>query len=860
MSANSERDPDREDGLDTYRAKRDAGKTPEPFGSSQRGKKGATKTNAARFVVQKHSARRLHYDFRLELDGVLESWAVPRGPSLDPKEKRFAVHVEPHPIEYAEFEGVIPDGNYGAGEVIVWDRGLWVPLEDPITGIRDGKLLFELKGYKLRGVWTLFRTKKRGEKKPGKEWLLMKKPDGFANDDADHEFPEGSILSGLTLDEIRSGAQREREMCEALESAGVPRKKINAAKMKPMLCQPGDEPFSRDGWIYELKYDGYRMIVARQGDDVLLRYRSGIDATAWFPDIEAAVRSLPFDSFILDAEVVVYDDAGRPDFNRLQQRTMLQRTTDIQHAMYRHPASLAVFDLLGFNGYDLRGQALLARKQMLRTMLPAAGPLRYADHIEERGEEFFASVAEMGLEGVVAKKADSLYRGIRSEHWVKLRVDYHANFAIVGYTPPKGRRKGIGAFFLAVRDGDSWEYAGRVGSGLNEDELAYAKEKLDALPAWKPPFKPPAKAGAKWVTPDLVCQVRYREWRRGMQLRFPIFIDFREDVNAEDCVRQANAGDREPPASPDVVDDTESTRQVRFTNLDKVFWPPDEVDDKGFTKGDLIQFYRDISPWMLPYMQDRLVVLTRYPDGIHGKSFFQQNAPDWVPRWVRTETVWSEHAEKERTYFVAEDELTLAYLANLGTIPIHVWHSRIASREFPDWCSVDLDPKGAPFVDVVQCAKAVHELCQQIELPCYAKTSGSTGIHVLIPLGRKYTYVQSRTLAHLLCKVVETRLPDISTTEHAIKAREGKVYLDWGQNGHGRLLVAPFCVRPMPGGTVSTPLKWREVNRKLDLRKFTMRNVVKRMKRLDADPMLPLLTDEPDLLHSLAKLAELVEG
>ncbi len=790
---------------------------------------------------------------------MLESWAVPRGPSLDPGERRFAVHVEPHPVEYADFEGVIPEGNYGAGEVIVWDRGLWVALEDPIKGIRDGKLLFELKGYKLRGTWTLVRTKKRGQKGLSKDWLLIKKPDGHANTDPDHEFVEGSILSGLTLDEMRSGAQRQREMCDVLEAAKVPRKKFNAAKMKPMLCHTADEAFSKPGWIYELKYDGFRMIIARDGDDVLLRYRSGIDATKWYPDLEAAVRSLPFDQFVIDAEVVVFDDEGKPDFNRLQHRTMLQRTTDIMRAMYRHPAALAIFDLLAFNGYDLRGQPLLARKQLLRTMLPAAGPLRYVDHIEERGEAFFAAVANMQLEGVVAKKADSVYRSIRSEQWLKIRVDNFSNFAVCGYTPPKGSRIGLGAFFLAVREGDTWVYAGRVGSGLNQQELDYAKERLDALPAWKPPFKPPSKPGAKWVQPDLVVRVRYREWRRGMQVRLPIFIEFVEDVRAEDCLRPDDAGDREPPATPEVVDDIESTRRVQFSNLDKVFWPPDDVDDKGFTKGDLIQYYKDISPWMLPYLQDRLVVLTRYPDGIHGKSFFQQNAPDWVPRWVRTETVWSEHAEKERTFFVADNEDSLAYLANLGNIPLHIWHSRIASLAKPDWCAIDLDPKGAPFTDVVRCAKEVRALCKEIELECFPKTSGSTGLHVLIPMARQCTYEQSRTLALLLCKVIESRLPEIATTARTIKAREGKVYLDWGQNGHGRLLVAPFSVRPMPGGTVSAPLRWREVNAKLDMHKFTMRTLPRRMKRLADDPLLPVLSIKPDLLHSLGKLSELVE-
>ncbi len=852
MAANSQR----KGGLDRYRQKRDAGRTPEPFGSSSPGP--ASGGGPGLFVVQKHAATRLHYDFRLELEGVLESWAVPRGPSLDPADKRMAVHVEPHPIDYGDFEGIIPEGNYGAGAVILWDRGLWVPLEDPVAGLESGKLLFELKGYKLRGVWTLVRTKRPREKQPGNEWLLIKKPDGWADPQHERLPAETSVLSGMTVEELSAGPERADALRAELAALSAPEREVDPRSVEPMLCTPREAPFSGDDWIFELKYDGYRMIAAAADHAPYLRYRSGHDATALYPEIAAAVAALPYADFVVDGEVVVFEDDGRPSFNRLQRRSQLARVTEIKRAAIEHPATLVVFDLLSFEGHDLRDLPLTTRKQLLRELLPATGPLRYADHIERAGELFYRKVQEMGLEGIVGKRADSRYRPIRSDDWLKIRVDYTADFAVVGYSEPKRGRTGLGALHLAVRTPQGWWYAGKVGTGFSDAQLAELREALDALP----PFDqttllgpPPMPGGTNvWVEPRLVCRVRYKEWRPDGLLRQPAFLERVDDKAASACVHPGNSADREAPPEPEII--AGEPRQVHLTNLDKLFWPAEEGHSRALTKGDLIAYYRDIAPWLLPYLGDRLVVLTRYPDGIYGKSFFQKDAPTWVPDWIRTEVIWSQHAEREIHYFMAEDAESLVFLANLGTIPLHVWSSRMATLERPDWTIIDLDPKGAPFTDVVICARAVRDACKAAELPCYCKTSGQAGLHVLIPLGRQCTYEQSRDLALLIAKLVETQHGDIATTARALRAREGRVYLDCLQNGHGRLLVAPYSVRPVPGAQVSAPLRWREVTPDLDVGRFTIETMLARVRRMKSDPLLPVLDDKPDLARALELLAD----
>ena len=825
--------------LDRYRAKRHPGQTPEPFGEGPAHR-------PRLFVVQKHAARRLHYDLRLELGGVLHSWAVPKGPSFSPEEKRLAMHVEQHPVEYADFEGVIPEGNYGAGSVIVWDRGRWIPQgEPPEQGLAAGKLLFDLVGYKLRGRWTLFRIK--GES--GKEWLLMKKPDDWA--DPDREPVETSILSGLAVERLAERDAVAAELRAELARRGVPRGAVRIDEVEPMLAQPHDRPFSKSGWVFELKYDGYRLLAAREGGRAHLRYRRGQEVTGSFPELALAVRNLPYAGLVIDGELVVLDEAGRPSFQKLQQRVQLRRQADIERATVELPVTMVCFDLLAVEGHDLRSLPLTERKAWLERVLPAAGPLRWVEHIEERGAEMHEAVQALGVEGIVAKRADSTYRAGRHGDWLKIRADRTAELAIAGFTEPARGRPGFGALLLAVNRGGRLVYAGRVGTGFDERTLVELRERLEASRRDTPACEgAPRGAGHVWVEPQLVAEVRYKEWTDANQLRHPVFVRLREDKSPADCVREAAeppreaAAPREPPAPPPPAE-----RRVRLSNLDKVFWP-----EEGYTKGDLIAYYRAVADWILPYLARRPVVLTRYPDGIHGKSFFQKDAPGFAPDWIRTETMWSEHAERQLRYFICDDEPTLTYLANLGTIPLHVWSSRIDDLEHPDWCILDLDPKGAPFEQVVEVAKEIHELCESIGLESFVKSSGSTGLHVLLPLGGRCTFEQTKQLGEALARVIAGEHREIATIERSIPAREGRVYVDFLQNGQGKLLVAPLSVRPLPGAPVSVPLHWREVNRGLHIERFTIANVPARLRRMKADPLAGVLGSRPDLPAVLERL------
>jgi bifunctional non-homologous end joining protein LigD len=830
------------DALSTYRAKRSADRTPEPFGTVTPGGR------AGRFIVHQHAATRLHFDLRLEMDGVLKSWAVPKGPSADPADKRLAVHVEDHPIEYGDFEGIIPEGNYGAGAVIVWDRGTWVPLEDPEAGMAKGKLLFELRGYKLHGVWTLVKIKKGV-----KEWLLIKERDAYVTKNGDR-FPEGSVLSGFTVEELKSGADKAAKLRATLKRWHAPQRPIRPEDVPPMLAESRDQPFSRAGWVFEVKLDGYRMRAARAGGVGRLITRNGNDYTAAFPELARALSALPYDGLVMDGELVILDDQGRPSFQRLQNRARLSRAPDIRHAAVEYPATLYLFDLVALEGYDLRPLPLLKRKQLLKQLLPEVGPLRYSEHFEKQGEALYDQAVGMGLEGIVAKRADAPYRSGRSDLWLKVRADRTGEFVVVGYTAPKGSRGGFGALHLgAYRDGEL-VYIGRAGTGFSAQQLREVAEDLERLGQPTPAFAGPvpAERDSRWVKPELVVEVRYKEITDDGLLRQPVFLRFRDDKKPEECrVDVRGSSQRRESSDPAPLRGAAEVTSpaVPFTNLDKVFWPAE-----GYTKGDLIAYYRAVSRWILPYLADRPLVLTRYPDGITGKSFFQKDAPEYAQRFVRTVTIWSEDSQRDLDYFVCDNEASLLYIANMAAILLHVWSSRVGSLEQPDWCILDLDPKGAPFSDVVRVAKAVHALCEEIGLPTGIKTSGSTGLHVLIPLGRQCTYEQSRTLGGLLARVIASRLPEIATVTRQVHKRGGKVYVDYVQNGHGRLLVAPFSVRPLPGAPVSTPLTWREVTDALDIQAFTIHTVPARMKRSKRDPLHDVLAETPDLVSALARL------
>jgi bifunctional non-homologous end joining protein LigD len=829
---------------------------------------------AARFVVQQHWARNLHFDLRLELEGVLKSWAVPKGPSVRAEEKRLAVHVEDHPLEYANFEGVIPAGNYGAGSVIVWDRGTFGSFkpEDIREQYTRGKLELELFGHKLGGRWTLVRMSKSE-----KDWLLLKKVDGAASDlDALERWPR-SVISGLTVQEMRDVPAWLSGLRAHLAALKAPPGELRADQVQHMLATLAEKPFSRPGWVFEIKYDGVRVIAERRGEEVRMLGRSGEDITARYPEIAAALGGLMVESVVLDGEIIAYDAAGKPSFGRLQKRMLLSRPRDIAAAMARVPVRAVFFDCLALEGHDLRKLGLLARKDCLARVLPPAGVISAGDHVAEQGEAFFEAVSEMGLEGVIAKRIDSRYTGKRSPDWVKVKCQRRQEFVIGGYTAPRGSGLHFGALHVGVYEGERLRHVTRVGGGFDRAIHDRLWNQLQPLRRAESPFGASGPRGRDnhWVEPRLVCEVRFTEWTADGGLRHPIFIGLRTDRKPEEVRREAETGVEaevalEPGLEPDLATDergvaasgssaarrgadtpTEAERRVvRLSNLKKVFWP-----DQGYTKGDLIAYYDAVAPLMLPYLKDRPAVLTRYPDGIKGKSFFQKDAPVFVPDWVRLEMVYSKDSDRDIRFFVIDDAETLRYVANMGTIPIHMWSARAGSLEKPDWLVLDLDPKGAPFAHVIEVAVALRDLLEDLNLPSHPKTSGATGLHVLIPLGRRYTHDECKTFARLLATLVQHAKPEISTLARPLHARGGKVYVDWGQNGHGVTIVAPYSLRPVPAASASCPLRWSEVNRKLDPARFNLQTLPKRFEKME-DPLAGILGKGVDMGVAIAGIEE----
>lgn len=866
MSDKKPADPD----LKSYRRKRQAGSTPEPFGGSG-SRKGL-------FVVQKHAATHTHYDFRVELGGVLKSWAIPRGPSLNPEIKRLAMFVEDHPVEYADFEGIVPAGNYGAGPVIVWDQGVWIPIDDPVAGLRDGKLLFDLRGHKLGGRWTLVRTKKTKQQDyhgPSREWLLIKKEDAWVARNPALTPNDRSIFSGLHVEDLGRAAAIEEEVDAELQETGLAKVSLPFHTLKPMLaqkCDPGPEPaaaYDNASHLFELKYDGFRLLARRQGSDVQLRYRSGTNVTALYPEVGRALSRFALRDFIVDGEVVVLDDNGRPRFQRLQKRSRLSRTADIAQASVNLPVVFYVFDVLQLLGRDLRPHPLVARKALLNRFVPSRGPVRVVDHIDgvddqDLGQAFFDKAAELELEGIVAKRRNGTYVHHRSTAWRKIRREQVDDFVIVGFTPTKAGRTGFGALHLAAHEFDDTplRYAGRVGTGFSEEALTMLQGALADIRIAAPPCRdaPTSFRQHIWVEPSLVCAVRFRERSDSGNLRMPVFLRLLSDKRPDECILDPEAEPVEAPPpneAPEAKTQSPSPNpstgpgKVVITNRHKIFWP-----EQGLSKGDLVDYYAGVAPLLAPYLRDRPVVLTRYPDGIHGKSFYQKDAPEWTPAWVRTERIYSEHADREIDYFIADDEDTLLHLVNMGTIPLHVWCSRWNDIGRPDWCILDLDPKEAPFSDVVAVARHIKRLCDDIGLPAVAKTSGSTGLHVLIPLGGQCTYAQSRSLGEVLGHVVSHEIDAIATMVRAPSKRQGKVYIDWLQNRHGQLLVAPYSVRPLPGAPISMPLSWRQVNSNLKLSDYTIQTAPAILRRRRQDPCLSVLQDKPDLQRALSLLSE----
>jgi bifunctional non-homologous end joining protein LigD len=822
--------------LERYRAKRDPGRTPEPFGQ-ERASRPRPPGAPCIFVVQQHAARRMHWDLRLEIGDVLASWAVPKGPSDDPAQRRLAVRTEDHPLEYADFEGVIPQGNYGAGAMIVWDQGRYRSADgvEPAEALAAGKLDLWLEGHKLRGRFALVRT--RGE--DGRQWLLIRKGAPPAGRAELVEALPASVLSGLTVEELFAGASRDAALEERLRALRAPRRTLDRDALRPMLAATADAPFSREDWLFELKYDGVRVVCVRDGERVSVLARGGGDRTATYPEVARALAHLPLGHFVLDGEIVALDERGRSSFERLQRRFTQTDPQGVALARAEVPVVLYAFDLLAASGCDVRGLPLLRRKELLALFVPALGVVRFADHVEGDGDALFRAAAEHGLEGVIAKRADSRYAsGRRSPHWRKLKVPRAARLAVVGWLPGRGARARLGSLMLAWRpspDREDLVYAGNVGSGLSERVIESLLPRLEQARLERPAFAnapEPLPPGAVCVRPELVCEVRYTDVTSAGLLRQPVFLGLCSDLAPADCVAPAGAlapPERDGPVPPP---DPREPHELQLTRLDKVFWPVE-----GYTKGDLLAYYEAVWPWLAPYLRDRPLVLTRYPDGIEGKHFYQKNAPEFTPDWVRREEI------DGTDYFVCNELPALLYVVNSGAIPLHVWSARLGSLDRPDWLILDLDPKEAPFAQVVQVARAAHRLLEGLRAPHYVKTSGQAGLHVLLPLGGRLDHEEAKLLGEVLARKLVAQVPDAATVARPLAARGDKVYVDFLQNGRGKLIAAPLSVRPRPHAPVSMPLPWSRVTTRLAPARFTIRTAVRELERR-GDPLRPLL-DHP---------------
>ncbi|HSX41162.1 MAG TPA: DNA ligase D [Candidatus Saccharimonadales bacterium] len=787
--------------LAEYKKKRTFKSSPEPAGKLHKPEK------HLRFVVQKHHASQLHYDFRLELDGVLKSWAVPKGPSLNPDDKRLAMMVEDHPYEYRDFEGVIPKGNYGAGKVIVWDEGTYEDYEQSKdlktqiknlrAGLKKGDFKFVLHGQKLNGAYVLAKMQGRGEN----NWLLIKKKDDFAT--AEDVTKQGeSVKSGLDVEAVGDVPGKKWLKTPKLNLKDAP-KATQPGKLEPMLATLSKEAFDGPDWLYEIKWDGYR-ILAHLGDgEVKLLSRNGKDYTEVFAPIATELSSLKLNA-ILDGEIVVLDKDGKSDFGALQD----YQKTGAGHLVYE------VFDAPFADGHDLRELSLTKRKEIVAEAIEDLENVRYSDHITGGGKAFFAQAEKLGLEGIMAKQNDSQYlNGKRGQSWLKIKTHQRQEVVVGGWTEPRGGRKGMGALIVGVYEEKSLRYVGNVGGGFTEKSIDDILVKLKLLERRTSPFSGPVKndTAIHWVKPDLLAEVKFAEWTGDGHLRQPIFLGLREDKEAQKVQKE---------------EAIEPGGKFTPTHRDKVFWPKEK-----YTKGDVIDYYDAVSATILPHLVYRPQSMNRHPNGIKGASFFQKDV-EKHPDWVKTKPIYSESNDGDINWLICNDRDTLLYMANLGCIELNPWHSRTASLDKPDYCLIDLDAKTTKFEVVVEVAKAAKKLLDEISADCFVKTSGKTGMHILIPLGAKYSYEQSRQFAQLIVGKLNERLPKITSVERNPDKRRGKIYLDYLQNRKGQTMAAAYCLRPVEGAPVSAPLKWSEVKKGLDPRKFNIKTMPARIKKV----------------------------
>lgn len=900
--------------LSEYKKKRSFRSTPEPEG-------GKPEEEQLRFVVQKHQASRLHYDFRLEMRGALKSWAVPKGPSLNPGDKRLAMEVEDHPYDYKDFEGIIPKGNYGAGTVIVWDEGTYEPLEsnggkkamekDLIKQWREGSLKFRLKGKKLKGEFALVRMK-------GKEdnaWLLIKHKDKYAGEE-DITLKDKSVVSRKTLDQVAKSAEKAfsengsvakakskkrgkttvkaavkekvRKQVDPEENS-VPVTQVNVTSvlkktkkapfpksLPPMLATLVDEPFDDPNWEYEVKWDGYRAVAFLNGKAVSLKSRNNKSFADKFYPVFDAIKNWKIKA-VVDGEIIVATENGVSNFNKLQN----WRSEEDGELLYY------VFDLLWYEGKDLTSLPLSERKSILAILIPKDDAIiRSGYSIAAKGLQFFDAAAKLGLEGIIAKKSDSrYYPGERSRDWLKIKSQKRQEVVIGGYTRNDGTSKPFSALLLGVFEGKKFRYVGKVGTGFKSKEqremldmfkpLARKTSPFTENPDYNKPsrFRPnPPHAEATWLKPELVCEIHYTEVTDEGVFRHPAFIAMREDKDAKSVVAEKEVPvenvvkENEKPGKAIVnapagrgrrtlVNPSENTQvrkingnELKFTNLKKVFWP-----EEGYTKGDMLNYYWQIAKYILPYLKDRPQSLNRFPNGINGKNFYQKDVTGKVPAWVEKHPYKAEGERKRKHFMLCNNEAALLYMANLAAVEMNPWSSTIQKPDNPTWCMLDLDPdKDNTFGQVIEVALGIHDLLDDLKVPSYCKTSGSTGLHIYIPLGAKYTYDQSQLFARWVATQVDAFF-NFTSIERMTGKRKGKVYIDFLQNRPSATLAAPYSLRPKPGATVSMPLYWEEVKKGLKMTDFTIANAIERVKS-EGDIFKPVLGKGIDLKKILSGL------
>jgi len=850
--------------LEEYHAKRDFTHTPEPAGEVV----GERVAPTLRYVVQKHAATALHYDFRLELDGVLLSWAIPKGPSLDTHDKRLAVHVEDHPLDYGDFEGGIPKGEYGGGTVMVWDTGTWEPHGDPHEGLARGDFKFTLHGAKLHGLWVLVHMKPRpGEKR--ENWLLIKERDEFVRPRDEYdvlaEEPD-SAASGRSLDEIAAGGGRAGDPAPDPDPApsALPRAAVRAAGataalatipvpalLDPELATLVDKPPSGAEWVAEAKYDGYRVLIVLENGHARVLTRSHADWTDRFAGLARAAERLPADSAVLDGEAVVFDDTG------------VSRFALLQAALGTHPerVAFAAFDLLFLGGHDVRDLPLLQRKELLRTVLagePADSPLHYADHLAGGGQELFAHACSAGLEGVVCKRADSRYVAGRGREWQKVKCRHSQELVVGGYTEGEGSRGALGALLVGFYDGERLVYAGRVGSGLTDAALASLTAQLRVLERETSPFDPPPHItghAVHWAEPTLVIEAAFREWTAEGVLRQPVFLGLREDKPAREVVREvvdgapsgaASAGaaaepsagaptpaDTQPPASPDPGPPASargfgadaSVLGVRVTNPAKLLFPESE-----FTKLSLAEYYAAVAEAMLPHVADRPLTLVRCPIG-HGHGCFYQRHPDaGLPADVHTLShALSGHAEPD-TWLTVDSAEGLVALAQMGVLEIHTWQSHVDAPNRPDRVVFDLDPgPGVTWAAICSAAELVRDECTALGFEPFLKSTGSKGLHVVLPIEPVWEFVRIRALSKAIVDRIVARHPESLTGKMAKDVRSNRIFFDYLRNAESASAIAPYSTRNLQGPSCAVPLAWGELVESLDIRSFTPALVAKRV-------------------------------